>query len=362
MKDHFSDSLLTNHNDSLEALKNRNGLILDTSIYEPISGREDVYRPYESIPLLSNELLEEHQHDVRIMIDALIDHELKNRVSNSVLKFIRHNIEMRMIQRDGSNGASYATRLYDTIPDSLDDNTRSELLAARRASEDGTATMYQNDITRRILGMASTEYGNLTIVGNKRADFLSGMYTEASELLVKDIAEIEPYRIEVIGFDREPDGRKNNHLGAMRIKVKRHLGYLDDGTEMKQRTLAIIDMSPKSGVDPSITAAIFKAHEKERKIKEQNKLARACMKITAGNDEETILNALNTGSNKIVSASYEADYAKLFEVDVMIRELLNRGMSDELVLARNETIYGYNKNVDDMIHRRNAPTDAAPVK
>lgn len=354
MKDYSSDRLLTSRTDSVEALRNRDGLILGTSIFEPISGREDVYRPHESTPLLSNDTLDSHQSGVRYMVGALIDHELGHKVSDKVLKFIHHSIQMRMLQRDGSNSVSYTTRLHDTIPNVVDEELRNELIESCTAAENGTASMYQSDMTRRALGMASVEYGNLTIIGDKRAEHLPDMYDEASELLGKNIAEVEPYRIEVIGFDREPDGRKNNHLGAMRIKMKRHLGYLDDGTEVKQRTLAIIDMSQKSGMDPSITKAIFEAHERERIAKEQSKLARACMKLTAGSDEATILSVLNTGSNKIVPVAHETDYAKLFEVNMMIQELMNRDMTDSLVLARNETIYGYNKETDDLIHRKSA--------
>ncbi|MNQ90608.1 hypothetical protein D3C85_1059550 [compost metagenome] len=317
-----------------------------------MAGREAVYRPYESTPLdLSDETLDAHQSDVRRMMSQLIDHELADKVSGSVLRFVHHSVLTRMIQRDGSNGASYTSRLHDTIPADFDEALRDEALQACAATKAGTALMIQSEVTRDVLGMPSAEYGNLTIIGSKRAEHFPDMSSEASELLGKDISGIKPYRIQVVGFDREPDGRKNNHLGAMRVKIKRHLGELDNGTEVKQRTMAIIDLSKNAGVDQDITQAIFEEYEKERLSKQDAKLARACMKLTANSDQDMLLREVDTHSNSIISSPpiYSAKYGKLSQVDMMIQELISRDMLDPLVLARNETIYGYNKEIDQQI-------------
>lgn len=352
MIDRNSDSLLTSRRNSIEELRSRQGLILGTSIYEPIAGRETVYRPYESTPLdLSDEVLDIHQDDVRRMMSDLIDHEYAGRVSDSVLRFLRHSILTRMIQRDGSNAASYSSRLHKTLPGELEGTIENEIIEACRAAKAGTALMTQSEVAREVLGMASAEYGNITVIGNKRAEHIPDMFSEASELLNRDITDVEPYRIEVIGFDREPDGRKNNHLGAMRVKIKRYLGELDNGTEVKQRTMAIINLSKGAGVDQAITQAIFGEYEKERKSKQNAKLARAYLKLTAKSDEDLLLREVDMRRNKLVAppSLYTANYGKLSEVEMMIQELISRDMLDPLVLARNETIYGFNKATDRLI-------------
>lgn len=274
-----------------------------TDIREPTTGREAMYRPTEATPLVYDE---QHQAEVWSMMKNLIIYEFGENISKKTLEFIIHAIGNRMVARDGSNAASYTMRL-NTAPYSTELPSG---LACMHA-EQGTGTMQENDVARRFFGMSSVEYGNLTIVGDKRLEYLPGMYNEADELLGGMRVQTAAYGTRIIAFDRNPV--ESNHLGSMRIQMKHRLGTLNDSTEVKQRTLAIIDLSPSSGFDQDIVRAIISAYR--------------------------------SGSTDIIRDANGLKRA--------LDELERLELAHPLVLARNETIYGYNQETEAKIKQRN---------
>lgn len=322
------------------------GCIRGTNIQEPVTGRAELYRPYETVPLIETDELNAHQEEVAQMYHLLIDHELADRTSLDVRGYILHSIQTRAWQRRGTNSMIYATRLHEMN----EDEATPEFNHLHRSVVEGTATVEQSEFVRRTLGMASIEYGNLTMIGDKRTEYMPDLLTEVGGLVGADISDVAPYRIKVVGFDREPDEKTGAPLGAMRIQLKRKLGTLYDGTEVKQRTFAIVDLSHQKHLSDVITAAYRQEQQANKeydlyiKSRKRDMLKHASdMTLTAMRDATRTANAPTLRTTR---------YEDIPEVAVYIQDLIDSDMCDSSVLARNETIYGFNEATNSEIHRR----------
>jgi hypothetical protein len=114
----------------------------------------------------------------------------------------------------------------------------------------------------------------------------------------------------VLGFDR--DILTNQHVGAVRIGMKRDIGMASGNTEVKSRTTAIINTRPSSGFDQDIVAQLR-----------------------------------------------EATYEKKDLVDIpdfhrAIRWLITSELKPGKVLARNETVYEINQTAAHRIAQKRA--------
>jgi hypothetical protein len=323
------------------------GRIRGTDIQEPVTGRAEIYRPYETVPLIETDELNAHQEEVAQMYHLLIDSELADRTSLDVRGYILHSIQTRAWQRRGTNSMIYATRLHEMNHE----EATPEFNHLHRSVVEGTATIEQSEFVRRTLGMASIEYGNLTMIGDKRTEYMPNLLAEASQLVGADISDVAPYRIKVVGFDREPDEKTGAHLGAMRIQLKRKLGTLFDGTVVKQRTFAIVDLSHQGRISDAITAAYQQERHANKeydlyiKSRKRDMLKYASdMTLTAMRDATRTTDAPTLRTTR---------YENIPEVAEYIQFLIDSDMCDSSVLARNETIYGYNEAIDNEIHRRN---------
>ena len=207
-----------------------------------------------------------------------------------------------MHQREGLNGSSYAVRLHKFIPHFWDDKDHSaiEIFRAARLARIGEATPYQNELARRAFGMGSIELANLTIINNFRKELEAPMWEAVSEITGEDASPAAEgvYTASILGFDRNI--KTNQHVGAIRIRIKRHIATLPDGTNIKARTTAIVNTRPASDFDQSI---IEEFHACDGELE---------------------------------------DMSALPSFQKAVRYLIETELPEGLVLARNETVYSEN--------------------
>lgn len=235
-------------------------------------------------------------------------YELDDVVKPDIIDFVAQSISRRMQQREGLNGSEYIKRLhkfrsFKAVPEA----SALEVYKASRNALYGRGTVRQNDMARRAFGMASAEYANLTIIGDFRKNLEEPMWDEVGELLDIDATPRfeQMTNFQVLAFDR--DITCENHVGAMRIGMKRELGTLSDGTVMKARTTAIINTRPSSYIDQDNVAAIRSA---------------------------------------TIEKTNMADVPEFLNV---VRWLIDEVLPSGVSLARNETVYGFNQSTFDEI-------------
>lgn len=226
--------------------------------------------------------------------------ELSQYIKPSVIRFVAHSITSRMSQREGLNGFSYSKR-GNELPDPSLTPTYSpdEVYEACERIKYGEGSPLQNELARQAFAMDSVEYANLTVIGESRKEFEDPMWEEVSKLTGKDARPSfeQAYGLQLLGFDR--DITQSDHIGAMRIGMKRHLGETEFGTPVKVRTTAIVDTSPLSGFDTSLV--------------------------------ELFRDTKRAGG----------DIAALPQFRNAVRWLVETQVPHGLVLARNETVYGF---------------------
>lgn len=308
---------------------------------ENISSTSPLLRPhskadfddYRATPLLitgadADDELIANQDRYASQFANIAQFELARYVDTPVIQYVGDAITSRMHQREGLNGSEYYRRLHRT-PDVSVATDPEEVERACYDVLHGRGTVLQNDLARRAFGMASTEYANLTIVGEFRHELETPMWHDVSELLGTDATPHfnQMTNLQVLGFERNMQAKRpadSKNARAMRIGMKRVLGSLDDGTVLKSRTTAIINTNPAYGLDP---ADFKEIHD-------------SVIRIPDGKDKPEF---------------FPTDMAKIPAFRKVLRWLIEAEMKPGAVLARNETVYGYNKAVNDaIIARRDA--------
>ena len=286
----------------------------DTSLFLPRPYSEADFDDYHAAPLLivgarARSDLIASQDQLALRFADVVKYEIGEYVRPPIVDFVTRSIVTRMQQREGLNAAEYAKRLY-RIPRyaSVPGVDTWEAFVATRKSLVGGGTVRQNEIARRTHGMAAGELANLTIIGDFRKYLEPPMWGEVSELMGKDATpEFESmYNLEVVGFDR--DVSKSEHVGAMRVGMKRIIGTLDDGAVVKSRTTAIVNTRPSS--------------------------------LFYQSDVHDIRDAY---------LDKEINIAEVPAFRKVVRWLVEEKLSSDIVLARNETVYAYNKTTHDEI-------------
>ena len=249
-------------------------------------------------------------------------------------KFVSDSISVRMGTREGQNAAAYMNRLYpDPQFDRAPDHSQEELEAIHSRVLQGTeGDMRHIEAFRAMHGMSSVEYGNLTIFGEQRRAFEEPMRRAVSELVSREVQFDEPYgnmSLRFISFDRNLDKEKHQHLGALRFDIKRNLGTLEGDDEtgdtvVKRRSTLILNTSPSSG-------------------------------FTTKRQVNGLIEAYQDGGPRAVH-----DHPAF---QGLVSRAIETSYDAPFVLARNETIYGYNKDLEDRIRiqKEAASTDTAPT-
>lgn len=266
--------------------------------------REDDFDGYSAAPVLiigqdADPRLVAQQDALAQNFRKLVHSELSEFARPAVRSFVEHSIISRMNQREGLNGHSYLGR-RNKLPDYslLPDINPSEIDEACERLNCGSGKAVQNELARVALDMDTVEYDNITVIGSARKQLEPAMWDDVSELVGAD-ARPNPDRMyghQVLGFDR--DIRSSSHIGAMRIGMKRFLGTTEYGQTVKARTTAIINMSPSTGIDSEIV--------------------------------ESFRYSAQHGKSITNSPQYQN----------LVKWLVSNELSQGVVLARNETVYG----------------------
>jgi hypothetical protein len=268
---------------------------------------------YQAAPLLivgsrARASLITNQDRLAYQFGEIAKNELSEYVEPSVVQFVSHSIIARMHQREGLNGNEYIRRLHKfphvwAVPNV-------GMIEAYKASQNaliGTGTITKNDIARRAFGMAAIEYSNLTMIGTFRKQLEQPMWDDIGELLGVDATPHynQMKNLKVLAFDR--DITEHSRFDAMRISMKRDLGTTDDGTELKARTFAIINTAQNSPI------------------------------------ERVDIRAIRTAALEKVHMSDVPEFRQL------VHWLVDEALPKNVVLARNETVYGTNQATHDAI-------------
>ncbi len=258
------------------------------------------------------------QHKMSETFAVAVHGEFNGIVRPSVENFVIHSIRNRMRSREGQNSAAYHMRLHrEPMLDYLPGVFMDDVHTACEAIKTGRASVRQAYIARLALGMTSIEFANLTMVGSFRRELEEHMWEEVSDLVGSDARPVSPsdyYRVQALGFDRPLEDAQ--HLGAVRVGLKRKLGVLSDGTEVKARTTAVVNVGSTSGVARQDVMEMIHAGREHRSIVD--------------------LPSFHSLINRILENDFTAP-----------------------VLARNVTIYGFNPETAH--HVKMYKADTAPL-
>ncbi len=292
--------------------------------HPPLVYDEADFDGHNAAPLLlfgseRDKTIVKRQDKIVSSILGLARSEIGRYASQRVVDWALPAMRSRIHQREGLNSRSYMNRTYKDRPayNLLPELFKSDIDIACERAKYGEAVAKQNEIARVALGMKTAEYGNLTILGQKRKNLESHLWDDISELTGVD-ATPDPskiYRIKLLGLDRDITQPENVNYGAMRIEIKRHVGKTAYGAVVKGRTTAIINTSTNTGFDSNLKN-LFR---------------------------ETAIDAMR---RKEGAEAFPEDaeglraIANLPEFQKCIHWLMTSEVPEGIVLARNETVYG----------------------
>lgn len=254
------------------------------------------------------------QNQLHIDIAEKIVSELNQKgVKSTVINWVTQSVLARMAQREALNSSSYINRVH-SAPNifALSRVDIGDIVAACDTARRGMGTIEQNRLAQIAYGMPSSEYANLTIIGDSRKEFESDMWKQLGDMVEEDVSDLSRgvYRTKVLGYDRDP--RTSQHLGAVRISTKRHIGTGEYETELKVRETVILDVSKSSGFNQDI-------------VRQVQDVARS-----------------------------GGDPMELDDMKIVMNALWERGMDSSIVLVRNETIYGSSREFQRAVVARRA--------
>lgn len=242
---------------------------------------------------------------------------LRGLTDEEVINFVANSICNRMHQREAQNGMAYFSRISKT-PDlsRVPYATEEEVLEACEQSKIGQARIAQHALSAAAWGMYSWEGKNITVIDTFRKDLEAPMWEEVSEFAGVDASPtfdtMRGFKVhQFIGGETH-----NSPIRAMRIEMKRTIRELEDGTELKARTFAVINTERSSGFSQRDIRSIFEARR--------------------------------------AGESMENHTPLLDMIERLVDDTLPRGVA----LARNETVYGYNASTEQEFIKKRAE-DAA---
>lgn len=239
----------------------------------------------------------------------LTQDRLSGFVEDDVVDFVASSIKNRMHQREGQNGMAYTKRLYETPRyDLLPEISPGAIDDACELSKIGSASLAQQAISATAYGMYHWEGKNLTIVDTARGDLEDPMWLEVSDFIGADARPTfaAMRRLKVHQFVGGETAQ--SPIRAMRIEMKRTIKNMPDQTDLKGRTFAVINTTQSADFSQRALRSIYDA-------------------VKAG-----------------VSVS---DHPELLSIaERLVDQKLPRGIA----LARNETVYGYNPQTEQLFN------------
>jgi hypothetical protein len=164
--------------------------------------------------------------------------------------------------------------------------------------------------------MYAWEGKNLTMIDTFRKELEEPMWQEVSDFAGVDarptFKAMRAFRVHQFVGGQKP----NEPIRAMRIEMKRTIHELDDGTELKARTFAVINTDARSGF-------------KQRDL-------RSILEVVRDRGDQN-------------------SHRPLLEIcERRVDDTLPQGVA----LARNETVYGYNAHTEELFNQKRAENAA----
>lgn len=305
--------------------------IFDSSSGRPYTAAE--FDDYHTAPLLlsgaeAKEELIENQDRLLRQFGEISLYEISRYAQPEVAEYGAERIGVRIHQVEAMNANIYNYERLNQTPDltfGVPTISPETVANACEAALRGKGSVLQNKLARRAFGMPSIGLAELTIIGEFRRELEPPMWDEVSELTGSDATPRfeQMTNLRVLGF-HQYDDRSNapQNFDALRIGMKRNLGTLDDGTEVKSRSIALINTDPRYGVQRDDVAEILQD----------------VVKFDEGRKRfEHVQNA---------DMSRNAAFVRV------LRWLVEERMKPGTVLARNESVYGYNPGTQALIEAR----------
>jgi hypothetical protein len=239
-----------------KSAENRFEFVPGTSIPEPITGREEDYRPWEAPPTLSVDKSQEvaiHQADVHTMHFRLIQN-----LPPSVIDAVANHV----IPQGGKGLKDYQgnhERSLMLLPELELDN---DGLAIRRKVELGKASMpeIKEDFMR--LGRGSAELASLRVIDGHRSEYIPEMMEGVREVVGEGFNPGEPRKFRIIGLDDQfLQGRP---MDSITWGYKQYLGPDAEGNEYDSRHTFVLRTDSDDEFDPYIRMAMESAAQHDQ--------------------------------------------------------------------------------------------------
>lgn len=252
--------------------------------------------------------------------------EIRRYTTEEVAIYAAERIVMRMLQVEGMNSSIYNYNRLNADPDLTvggPDVTPEMVREACEAAAYGGEVL-QNDLARQAFGMASIGYSELTIIGDQRREYEAPMLANVGKLTNTDpTPRLEQMtNLRVLGFHQyDKRSMAPEAFGALRIGMKRTIATLDDGTEVKHRTVALINTRPSYG-------------------------------FQRDDLEEIIRSAVRRDNRGKLEHIQNADMSQNPAFMRVLRWLIESELQPGTVLTRNESVYGTNPIVQALVAAR----------
>ena len=230
------------------------GIIPGTKVREPITGREDIYRPWETPPTaraIDSPEVAAHQEEVNAMHTSLFE-LIPFKLSPVAEAFARQNI----LPDENSAGyqGHHEARLI-TLPElELTDEELAIYHELEPKIQIGTATMAEVAAHSSLVKRRTGELAMLRTIGGYRSQYENPMMKEAVETLGEGFKRGTRRKLAITGFDS--NFFSDQPIDAFSFGYKRPVGVLPDGTEVGARYSFAVDVNPENGFDPSLRDAI----------------------------------------------------------------------------------------------------------
>lgn len=232
----------------------------------PTSYTEADFDGYHAAPLLiAGSEIQQHLVDRQDVISHNLSGAAREmyegNLKDSSLNLITRSIAGRIAVRSVLNSMDYSNReLVEPRFELAPELSQEEIHAAVNLSRNGDGSIRDNAVTGRVFDI-NAELSNITTLGNFRANTRAEMYKSISEYLGEEVTEIDDIdydSVNVLELDR-PVEDNTQHIGAMRLEMRRELPVDRYGARIKVRRFAVIDTSPSSGFSDDTADRIIHA-------------------------------------------------------------------------------------------------------
>lgn len=231
-----------------------------------------------------NSLLVARQGELAQEFEALAHEQLDDTLGYELAEYVATSIKNRMAHREGLNSHSYISRQHKYVPNIfIPGYSPFKVIGADMAARNGTGTPLQCHLARRSLGMATVEIANLTTIGEARTNLLEPMQEGIQELAGEDVdfGIDSAYRFSFLGTNVHL--RSGEKASLMRVGYKSKYKDFKNGTILKGRNTANIDVRDASTYDPELIRLFQELHKQRQPLTDIPEFTRIVRNLITGN-------------------------------------------------------------------------------